>query len=262
MTNSQFNPLSSGLLFARPERLHPGSAWIEHVPFAMLLVELAQPRAIVELGTHWGISYCAFCQAVATLKLPTRCYAVDTWAGDDHAGRYGHEVFNNLSAYHKKYEPFSRLLRMTFDDALKHVPDRSVDLLHIDGLHSYEAVKHDYESWLPKLTDRGIVLFHDTAVHERGFGVHQLWAELSARFPHFNFTHCHGLGVLAVGPNAPAAALQFLATATAAPAATQSLFSAVGHRLKCEVDREAAATAAAEFAKRPWLRRKLHQLKA
>ena len=36
---------------------------------------------------------------------------------------------------------FSSLLRMDFADARDHIEDGSVDLLHIDGLHTYEAVR-------------------------------------------------------------------------------------------------------------------------
>ncbi len=131
--DSEFNPLKSRLLFTPPQRLHLDSAWNEHVPFAMMLIELQQPRAFVELGTHRGVSYCACCQAVVVTGSKTRCYAVDTWAGDAHAGFYGQEVYDNLKAHHRQYESFSKLLRMTFDAALSEVPDHSVDLLHIDG---------------------------------------------------------------------------------------------------------------------------------
>ena len=74
----------------------------------------------------------------------------------------------NLKEHHRRYESFSTLLRMTFDQALEQFQDRSVDLLRHDGCHAYEAVKRDYETWLPKMSESGIILFHDTAVFERG----------------------------------------------------------------------------------------------
>ena len=230
-----FNPLATKMLFAPPARLHSKSAWNEHVPFAMLLVELAQPRVIVELGTHRGVSYGAWCQAVQATGAATQCYAVDTWAGDDHAGHYGNEIYEDLRQHHRQYESFSKLLRMTFDEALTHIPDGSVDLLHIDGLHFYEAVKHDFETWRPKLSDRAIVLFHDTVVVERGFGVHQFWREVAAKYPHFNFEHGYGLGVLVVGPDQPEKFTTFLKTAQAQPAAMRELFSALGGKLQRSV---------------------------
>ena len=197
------DPLSAAL-FRRPSRFGVDSAWYGHIPFGMWIVEQTRPRLLVELGTHAGVSYSAFCDAVIEQRLATRCFAVDTWLGDAQAGYYGDEVYADFRRFHDaRYQGFSRLLRMTFDDALRHMADGSIDLLHVDGLHTYEAVRHDFDGWLAKLSDRAVVLFHDTNVREGEFGVWRLWAELRRTYPAFEFLHGHGLGVLTIGRDTP-----------------------------------------------------------
>jgi hypothetical protein len=192
-----FRPIA----FENPDRLLDSTpAWIGHIPFAFWIIDVHRPKVLVELGTHAGVSYCAFAQAVQRLKLPTQCFAVDTWKGDENAGFYPEEVFEEFSRYHDtRFASFSRLVRSTFDRTLEHFGDGTVDLLHIDGLHTFEAVTHDFETWLPKLSPRGVVLFHDINVRENDFGVWKLWADLCDRYRHFSFHHGHGLGVLGVG---------------------------------------------------------------
>lgn len=178
------------------------SATIGHLPFFMWFTKLTKPRILVELGSHNGNSYLAFCQAVEENNLDTKCYAVDTWQGDGQTGLYGEEVYQEFSNYHNNlYGSFSRLLRMSFDDAVTHFADGSIDLMHIDGLHTYEAVRHDFETWMPKMSASGIVLFHDTNVREVEFGVWKFWEELRTSFPSMDFSHSSGLGVLFVGNN-------------------------------------------------------------
>jgi O-antigen biosynthesis protein len=174
------------------------SAWLGHLPFAAWLIKQTAPKVLVELGTHYGHSYFSFCQSVADSGMLTKCYAVDTWEGDEHAGQYGVDIFAGVSQYNEEnYSSFSRLLKMTFDEAASNFADGSVDILHIDGLHTYEAVRHDFETWLPKLSSRAIVVFHDTNVRERNFGVWKFWDELILRYPNnIEFLHSHGLGVL------------------------------------------------------------------
>src|SRR5579863_8156617 len=191
---------SLAVIVARPERVGAPSAWWEHVPFGRWAVAATRPRLLVELGVHAGVSYSAFCEAVLQGGLDTRCFAVDTWRGDAQAGEYGEEVFDEFLAFHDAhYRAFSTLLRTEFDDACNQFGDGSIDFLHIDGFHSYEAVAHDFERWRPKLSARAVVLFHDTNERRDGFGVWRFWTEIREQFPWFEFLHGHGLGVLAYG---------------------------------------------------------------
>jgi hypothetical protein len=194
-----FGPYLSLASFQSPPRFVP-SAWFEHAPFGSWLIEAHRPACLVELGTHYGFSYGVFCEAVRRAGLGTRCHAVDTWRGDEHAGFYGEDVLEGLRQFHDpRYGGFSRLLHLTFDEAAREFPDGSIDLLHVDGRHFYEDVRHDYLTWQPKLSDRAVVLFHDTDVRERNFGVYRFWAELAGQRPHFEFKHGNGLGVLGHG---------------------------------------------------------------
>ena len=191
------------IVLTRPIRLVEPNSWVTHIPFAFWVVDALRPRVVVELGTQSGNSYAALVQAVQALNLEAACYAVDTWQGDPQAGFYGEDVFAEWAAFHDRhFAGCSRLMRTTFDEARAHFSDDSIDLLHIDGLHTLEAVRHDFETWRGALSARGVVLFHDINVRELEFGAWRLWEEVRDAYPSFAFTHGHGLGVLAVGGEA------------------------------------------------------------
>lgn len=195
---------NSKIIYIKPYINSSQLSWAGHIPFALWIVEKIKPQSIVELGTHVGNSYFALCESVKFNELPTRCYAIDTWQGDLHTGYYSDDVYLSVKNINDRYySTFSNLLRMTFDEAVNQFSDGYIDLLHIDGLHTYEAVKHDFETWLPKLSDRAVVLFHDISVRNNSFGVWRLWEELSVNYKHINFNHSNGLGVLFVGKLQP-----------------------------------------------------------
>jgi len=219
-------------------RLRNEDAWTGHIAFAHWIMSAMRPDVFVELGTHSGTSYAAFCEAVIRSGAPTRCYAVDTWLGDPQAGRYTDDIYNDLNAFNLvRYGGFSTLLRKTFDAARDDLVDGSVDLLHIDGLHTYDAVKHDFETWLPKLSHQAVVLFHDTQERQSDFGVWRLWSELRQVYPGFEFTHSHGLGVLQVGQNVPGQVADILALTDAAEIQNvRRLFEYLGARFQTELN--------------------------
>lgn len=233
-----FNPLNHPVCLSYPLRLSP-TTWAGHIPFAMLMVDLLRPGLIVELGTFSGTSYCAFCQAVKELGLDTRAYAIDSWEGDPQSGYYGPEIYSDLKQHHDPlYGEFSTLIQSTFDDALNHFPDGTIDLLHIDGFHTYDVVKRDYQNWLPKMSPRGVILFHDTNVKQGDYGVWKLWEEIKGDYPYFEFFHEHGLGVLAVGEAYPDSLRQLLELPDAERASIRQFFAQLGIRLTTRIDEE------------------------
>lgn len=207
----EFNIHKYKSLFNHPVTFIKDSFWKEHIPFAFFLMDILKPEVFVELGVYQGGSFNPFCDAVRMLSTGTKCFGVDNWEGDPHNGMYDISVYQKLAEVHRKnYSGVSELLKMDFDAALNSFADESIDLLHIDGYHLYERVRHDFESWLPKMSGRGVILFHDTNYRERDYGVWKFWEEISSKYPSGEFKFGCGLGILAVGKNTEPLLLTFL----------------------------------------------------
>ncbi|WP_250865916.1 class I SAM-dependent methyltransferase [Caballeronia sp. INSB1] len=199
---SEFSKLIEPL-FSVPTKL-PVTAWQGHIPFMFALMKLLKPKTYVELGVHNGASLIAACTAAKSYNLDCRLYGVDAWMGDDHAGHYeGEAIYTELKTHLDVNFRNVKLVRSFFADARSQFRDESIDLLHIDGLHTYDAVKEDFTTWFSAMTPSGVILFHDTCVYDRGFGVHRLWEELKERFATVEFHHSYGLGVLFLDPHDP-----------------------------------------------------------
>ena len=231
----------------RPTRLDVSSAWHRHTPFAFWLVDHLRPQVLVELGVHHGVSFAAFCEAVRRSASPARCFAIDSWTGDSHTGPYDDTVFADVQQFlGAHYADFAVALRSTFDDAAVQFQSAEIDLLHIDGQHDYDSALHDFTTWLPKLSSRAVVLFHDTNERAEGFGVWRLWRELRRTYAGFEFLNGSGLGVLAVGSRLPhlVSALCHLSE-DAAVQRVRERFAALGERWELEsqvlLSRRAAA---------------------
>ena len=179
------------------------SPWAGHRDFAYDLIRWRQPESTVELGTHFGCSLFSILQALVDAKASGSLHAVDTWEGDPHAGRYGKWVFQHFSSNLAKLtESFGitevevELHRGLFSEALPSFDDHSIDLIHIDGFHSYDALREDFESWLPKLAPNGLVLLHDIAP-DSGYGSAEYFGQqIEGTYPAFSFSHNFGLGVV------------------------------------------------------------------
>jgi hypothetical protein len=204
--DANFDPLAETRDFLWPSPTRPGeearlpTAWGAHIPLMRCIIRYQRPRRFVELGSQYGASFFSACRAVRECHTSTECIAVDSWQGDAHTGGYYEDVYQAFKAgLEHSYADFASLVRSTFAEAVGKFENGSIDLLHIDGYHTYDAVKEDFETWLPKMSDAGVVLLHDTCVRRDTFGVFRMVDELAQRYPLFNVAHDNGLGMVAVG---------------------------------------------------------------
>jgi predicted O-methyltransferase YrrM len=174
------------------------STWVDHLPFAYDLVEAIRPRTVVELGVYNGLSFFTFCQSMIENDIDGVAYAIDCWEGDEHTEAYDDSVYKDVMDHAREnYRGITYLLRMLFNDALRHFDDESIDLLHIDGLHTYEALQEDFTNWYPKVKPGGIILFHDVMARIKDFGAWKYFQELEQEYDEvFKFNHGFGLGVM------------------------------------------------------------------
>ena len=159
-------------LFRHPDRRGIHSAWWGHVPFAEWS---CAPRVQTALSSLAVLPVCPISPFARPCSPSASIAPATPWT----PGRVTHtpaatmiSVWRDVQQFNDaRYSRISTLYRCTFDEALSRFEDGSIDILHIDGLHTYEAARHDFETWLPKMSDRGIVLFHDTTERRADFGV-------------------------------------------------------------------------------------------
>jgi hypothetical protein len=70
------------------------------------------------------------------------------------------ELYRDACGFSIKW-PQIKVFRLTSVEAAKLFPDKSLDLVYIDGDHRTESVIADITSWLPKIRKGGIISGHD-----------------------------------------------------------------------------------------------------
>lgn len=162
------------------------SSWDGHFDYAIELVRLLNPTTVVELGVDYGYSIFAF----AYPKIGN-VYGIDWFNGDDNAGIRNTypEVMRLKSEIEKLGINNITIIPGDFDNIAR-IWAKPIDILHIDGLHTYEAVKNDFETWSKFLSPNGVVLFHDVECYE---GVHRFFNEIDG-YKLYRVISC-GLGI-------------------------------------------------------------------
>lgn len=110
----------------------------------------------VEVGALYGQSAAYLAEALRRYYMPSFTERLDVVEIDDNEAIIrGHmRRFTGIGQIHS---PMSSV------DASKLYADASLDLVYLDGDHSYDGVRSDIDAWLPKVRSGGILAGHDFA---------------------------------------------------------------------------------------------------
>lgn len=147
--------------------------WLKDAEGA-LLYDLARRSTgrgvIVEIGSWQGRSTIWLARG-SRAGAGRPVYAVDPHTGSpEHHDRYGEVWTFDLFRENVERAGVSDLVRplvQTSEEAAAAF-DEPVEVLFIDGDHSYEAVCRDWDLWTPKLVEGGWVVLHDTGENWEG----------------------------------------------------------------------------------------------
>lgn len=165
------------------------TAWGGHRIFAEWLVLHTNSKVVVDLGVDYGFSTFVFSNSL--IKTNGTVYGIDLFEGE--GGGYSNAaVYENLMNNIKNNNLENVEIIVGDFTEISKTWNKKIDILHIDGFHSYEAVKNDFINWSKFVNEEGIVLFHDTDV--QGFGVKDFFKELDGGYKLY-FKHSYGLGI-------------------------------------------------------------------
>ena len=127
-------------------------------------------KIICEIGCFLGVSTETF-----ALFNPKELYAIDIWGNNesytesnwaiDQKEMTWNEIKKAFDERISKY-PQVKTIEKYSSEATKSFEDNSLDMVYIDGDHTYDFVFNDLNNWFPKVKEGGFVAGHDHFINE------------------------------------------------------------------------------------------------
>lgn len=151
----------------------------------LVVLEREKPKNILEIGTAGGGSLFLISQVASN---GAKIISIDL-PGGIHGG--GYPTWKG-SLYKQSILPTQKLILLrenshhnsTHSKVVKILGEEKLDLLLIDGDHTYSGVKRDFELYSPLIKNNGIIALHDIVKHppELNCGVDRFWKEIRNNF--------------------------------------------------------------------------------
>lgn len=156
---------------------HPYGISYDGIPFAgrqprwMTLANLINERGfrdVAEIGVEYGLT---------TFKILEHC-SLDVYFLVDPG--FQKSCYDGVFPIESRecHRP-SVCMQMSSVDAAKYIAPRSLDLVYIDAMHTYDNVKEDSLCWLSKIREGGIICGHDYCPFSTGveYAVKELYKD-------------------------------------------------------------------------------------
>lgn len=154
--------------------------WFELYRF-LLTAQTVNPNIIVEIGVDKGHLMSTWCDAFSPSLIFGIDITLDNFADEPMSRQLDECVIVGDSG-----------LEQTRQQLLDYLGPDEIDLLFIDGDHSYDAAIRDFELYSPLVRSGGIVAFHDTLRapgQYAGVDTRRVFIEVSQRYPSIEFAH-------------------------------------------------------------------------
>jgi predicted O-methyltransferase YrrM len=194
--------------FQADERGHQANASEADLGYGWLhygLIRQQKPKNLLCIGSRYGFIPAVMAQACKDNALGKVDF-VDAGYGEDDENHWTGKAYWRSNEGKKCFKNFGlgqhiQIFVTTTSEFFKKHPTRKYNYIYLDGDHSYEGVKSDFESFWPQLNPGGFMLLHDVSVKgklsEGEYGVWRLFEEISKKNSHLKINYDHsGLGIL------------------------------------------------------------------
>jgi predicted O-methyltransferase YrrM len=153
----------------------------------LAILKKKKVRSIMEIGTRNGGTFFLFSW---TLSPDAKMISLDLPSEQSIKRGYDRFKISYLGSFIQKGQQLT-LLRgdshspLSLSKAKSALKGEELDFLFIDGDHTYEGVKKDFEMYSPLVRKGGLIAFHDIKGHHLGVSeVDRYWSEIKNSYRH------------------------------------------------------------------------------
>lgn len=159
-----FNYTKKNLLISKYPQLRKSFSIASHLTNherVQLMLLSKNAKHIAEIGSYVGASACCFGAAVKPVGTG-KIVCIDTW-NNDAMTEGKQDTWKEFQSNTRDYKGYIVPIRGFSTDVINDVREvsPSLDILFIDGDHSYDGVKADWDAYKCFLNDGATVIFHD-----------------------------------------------------------------------------------------------------